>query len=73
MAGHSMAIDDFFASKSTMNFLGIPTMSLGMPVRPDDTYCETVEDTGEQYRKIITRKGVYTAPFFRGICPTAAF
>lgn len=57
MAGHSMAIDDFFASKSTMNFLGIPTMSLGMPVKPDDTYCETVEDTGEQYRKIIHKEG----------------
>ena len=57
MAGHSMAMDDFFASKSTMNFLGIPTMSLGMPVRPDDTYCETVEDTGEQYRKIIHKEG----------------
>lgn len=57
MAGHSMAMDDFFASKSTMNFLGIPTMSLGIPVRPDDTYCETVEDTGEQYRKIIHKEG----------------
>ncbi len=57
MTGHSMAMDDFFASKSTMNFLGIPTMSLGMPVRPDDTYCETVEDTGEQYRKIIHKQG----------------
>lgn len=57
MTGHSMAMDDFFASKSTMNFLGIPTMSLGIPVRPDDTYQETVEDTGEQYRKIIHREG----------------
>ncbi|MCD7991877.1 MAG: FAD-dependent oxidoreductase [Clostridia bacterium] len=57
MTGHSMAMDDFFASKSTMNFLGIPTMSLGIPVRPDDTYCETVEDTGEQYRKIIHKEG----------------
>lgn len=57
MAGHTMTMDDFFASKSTMNFLGIPTMSLGMPVRPDDTYQETVEDTGEQYRKIIHREG----------------
>ncbi len=45
MAGHSMAMDDFFASKSTMNFLGNPNYVLGMPVRPDDTYCETVEDT----------------------------
>ena len=57
MTGHSMAMDDFFASKSTMNFLGIPTMSLGIPERPDSTYCETVEDTGEQYRKIIHKEG----------------
>ena len=46
MAGIETGMEDFFASKSTMNFLDIPTMSLGLPEKPDDTYEEIVEDTG---------------------------
>lgn len=57
MAGADMDLDDFFASKSTMNFLGIPTMSLGTPQAPDDSWCQVVEDTGEEYRKIIHKNG----------------
>lgn len=57
MAGAEMKLDDFFASKSTMNFLGIPSMSLGVPDRPDDSYEEVVDDTKDQYRKIIHKNG----------------
>lgn len=57
MAGMKTTMDDFFASKSTMNFLGIPTMSLGIPVKPDDSYTEVIEDGGNIYRKVIHRDG----------------
>lgn len=57
MAGRKTTMDDFFASKSTMNFLGIPTMSLGVPVAPDDTYTQEVEEKEGLYRKIIHRDG----------------
>ncbi len=57
MAGVKAGMEDFFASKSTMNFLDIPTMSLGVPEKPDGTYEEIVEDTGEQYRKVIHKDG----------------
>lgn len=57
MTGAEMKLDDFFASKSTMNFLGIPSMSLGVPDRPDGSYDEVVDDTKDQYRKIIHKNG----------------
>lgn len=57
MAGVRTTEDAFFASKSTMNFLGIPTMSLGLPVKPDDSYEEILEDKGELYRKVIHKNG----------------
>lgn len=57
MAGVKTTAEAFFASKSTMNFLGIPTMSLGLPEKPDDSYEETLEDKGELYRKVIHKDG----------------
>lgn len=66
MAGFDTGMDDFFASKSTMNFLGIPTMSLGVPEKPDDTYEEIVEDTGSQYRKVIHKGGKIYGAILQG-------
>lgn len=66
MAGKQMSMEDFFASKSTMNFLGIPTMSLGIPVKPDDSYEELAEDTGEMYRKIIHKNGKIYGAILQG-------
>lgn len=66
MAGFDMSMDDFFASKSTMNFLGIPTMSLGVPEKPDDTYEEITEDTGDQYRKVIHKGGKIYGAILQG-------
>lgn len=66
MAGLSTTMDDFFASKSTMNFLGIPTMSLGVPQIPDDTYTEITEDQGERYRKIIHKNGKIYGAILQG-------
>lgn len=58
MAGGNMLMTDFFASKSTMNFLGIPTLSLGMNTKPDETYQEMIQETGHgEYKKIIYKDG----------------
>ena len=64
--GRRATMDDFFASKSTMNFLDIPTMSLGVPEKPDDTYEEIVEDTGDQYRKVIHKGGKIYGAILQG-------
>lgn len=66
MAGIETGMEDFFASKSTMNFLDIPTMSLGLPEKPDDTYEEIVEDTGDQYRKVIHKDGMIYGAILQG-------
>ena len=58
MAGGDTRMDDFFASKSTMNFLGIPTMSLGINTPEDDSYTvEIEEDDKGNYKKIIHKDG----------------
>lgn len=57
MAGVKSSMSDFFASKSTMNFFGIPTMALGLPNKPDDTYEEVVEEEEGRYQKIIHKDG----------------
>lgn len=63
MAGVKIEMTDFFASKSTMNFLGIPTMSLGINEPTDDTFeVEIQSDENGNYKKIIHKEGkVYGA------------
>jgi NAD(P)H-nitrite reductase large subunit len=58
MVGDKRHMSDFFASKSTMNFFGIPTMSLGIHELPDDTYQQEVfgDDLGN-YKKVIYKDG----------------
>ena len=66
MAGEQLSMEDFFASKSTMNFLDIPTMSLGIPQKPDDSYEELTEDTGDCYRKVIHKNGKIYGAILQG-------
>ena len=64
--GRRATMDDFFASKSTMNFLGIPTMSLGIPERPDDSYDVVMEDKDGIYRKVIHKNGKIDGAILQG-------
>ncbi len=58
MAGVKSEMTDFFASKSTMNFLGIPTMSLGINEPEDETYTVEIEnDDNGNYKKVIHKDG----------------
>jgi NAD(P)H-nitrite reductase large subunit len=58
MTGQNKRMTDFFASKSTMNFLGIATMSLGITNKPDDTYQEITEESKDGgYKKIVYKNG----------------
>ncbi|AWI04029.1 NAD(P)/FAD-dependent oxidoreductase [Clostridium drakei] len=58
MVGIKSEITDFFASKSTMNFLGIPTMSLGINEPTDETYTVEIEsDDRGNYKKVIYKDG----------------
>lgn len=67
MCGLEAEMDDFFASKSTMNFLEIPTMSLGINTPPDDTYEVTIEsDDNGNYKKIIHKEGKIHGAIIQG-------
>lgn len=67
MSGVEKDMDDFFASKATMNFLDIPTMSLGITSGYDETYTvETDLDDKGNYKKIVHRDGVIYGALLQG-------
>lgn len=66
MAGVERKMTDFFASKSTMNFMGIPTMSLGEVVPKDETYQVEIKETKDCYNKIIHKDGKITGAILQG-------
>ena len=66
MAGRSERMTDFFASKSTMSFLGIHTMSLGLVTPPDDSYRVDVYDRDGVYKKVVSKDGVIVGALLQG-------
>lgn len=68
MAGKNAAMTDFFASKSTMTFCGIHTMSLGNVTPPDDDPSFEVQtyDKNGVYKKIVTQDGVIVGALLQG-------
>lgn len=67
MTGVKAEMTDFFASKSTMNFLGIPTMSLGINEPEDDSYTVVIENDDEgNYKKIIHKDGKIYGAIIQG-------
>lgn len=57
MAGIERKMTDFFASKSTMNFLGIPSMSLGDGNAQGEDVTVEIKETEHSYKKILHRNG----------------
>lgn len=57
MLGNEMIMTDFFGSKNTMNFVGVPTMSLGDTEAKDETYKVEIKIDGDNYKKIIHKDG----------------
>lgn len=66
MAGVPRKMTDFFASKATMNFLGIPTMSLGNVNPEDDTYSVEILETKDSYKKIVHKNGKIEGAILQG-------
>lgn len=66
MAGFTRRMTDFFASKAAMNFLGIPSMSLGACEPADQTDTVEVKETADSYKKIIHKNGKITGAVLQG-------
>ncbi|WOO89728.1 FAD-dependent oxidoreductase [Mollicutes bacterium LVI A0078] len=56
MSGGNTVMDDFFASKATMNFFGIPTMSVGS-LKEEEGVEFKIYDDGQVYRKLAIKQG----------------
>ena len=66
MVGIPRKMTDFFASKSTMNFLGIPSMSLGNVNPKDDSYSVEILETKDSYKKIVHKDGKIEGAILQG-------
>lgn len=68
MAGKPGKMTDFFASKATMNFLGIPSMSLGEVAPKDGTAQVEIRETEEPrtYKKIVHKDGKIIGAVLQG-------
>lgn len=66
MAGVPRKMTDFFASKSTMNFLGIPSMSLGNVNLEDEDAVIEVRETKDSYKKILHKDGKIIGAVLQG-------
>lgn len=66
MAGETRRMTDFFASKSTMNFLDIPSMSLGDVNTEDQEAKIEIMDTEDSYKKIIHKNGKIIGAILQG-------
>lgn len=64
--GKEVEMTDFFASKNTMNFLGIPTMSLGKVEPEDETYTVSIRNDNKGYKKIIHKDGKIYGAIIQG-------
>lgn len=66
MAGAEQRMTDFFSSKSTMNFQGIPSMSLGCVEPEEDGIQIEIEDKEGRYKKILHKNGKITGAILQG-------
>ena len=66
MAGVERKLTDFFASKSTMNFLGIPSMSLGDVNGDDPELSVEIREDKRSYKKIVHKHGKIVGAILQG-------
>ena len=66
MAGVERKLTDFFASKSTMNFLGIPSMSLGDVNGDGPELTVEVREDKRSYKKIVHKHGKIVGAILQG-------
>lgn len=64
--GNSIEMTDFFGSKNTMNFMGIPTMSLGIIEPENEHYIVDIRNDESGYKKIIHKDGKIYGAIIQG-------
>lgn len=66
MSGKRKIKEEYFAQKSSMHFLDIPTVSIGKVNRYDESYQELVQKDDERYMKIVIKEGIVVGVLLQG-------
>lgn len=66
MVGEEAVIDDTYEFKNTMNFLGVPTVSIGFTTPADDTYEVFTCTDGQNYKMAVIKDDVLTGFIAQG-------
>ena len=66
MCGVEKVLTDRFEFKNTMNFMGIPTVSLGFTTPADDSYDVVTYTDGDNYKKAVIKDDVLTGFVVQG-------
>ncbi|MGL4687284.1 MAG: NAD(P)/FAD-dependent oxidoreductase [Fusobacteriaceae bacterium] len=66
MANVKIELEDFFCNKSSMNFFGIPTISIGNPNLSGPEYTIDILHTETTYKKIIHKEGKIYGALIQG-------
>ncbi|MEI7475522.1 MAG: FAD-dependent oxidoreductase [bacterium] len=66
MVGQEKVIEDEYGLKNSMNFFGIPTISIGLINKPDNTYTEIISADKKEYKKAIIKDNIVHGIIFQG-------
>lgn len=67
MSGKEKVMEEYFTLKSSLHFLGLPTVSIGNVNQYDGTYKEEIyKDKEGNYRKIVTKNNVIAGALLQG-------
>jgi nitrite reductase (NADH) large subunit len=58
MTGKEEHYTDYFTAKNAINLFGVETVSIGLPVAPDDSYKVDIYDKDGIYKKFIYKDGI---------------
>jgi NAD(P)H-nitrite reductase large subunit len=72
MVGVKTSYNDNFCAKNTINFFGIPTLSLGVAA-PAGSDKVDVKETKENYQKVISRDGIAVGVLLQGDISRSGF
>lgn len=66
MVGIDKELEDSFSLRNSMNFLGLQTVSLGSIEPSDNSYNISIEEYGDNYKKIIHKDGIIIGAIIQG-------
>ncbi len=73
MAGREEHFTDYFTARNAINLFGLGTVSIGIPIAPDDSYTEVIFEKDGIYKKLIHKDGVVYGVILQGDVSRSGF